>query len=318
MQKKTVCVLGGTGFVGTHLVEKLAEAGYQLRVPTRHPERHRELLVLPHIDLVEADVADDGALAALLGGCAAAVNLVGILHPRGDDTFQHVHVELPRRLARACKAAGVRRLLHMSALGAHAGGASEYLRSKGRGEDAVHAEADDKLAVTSFRPSVIFGPGDHFFEHFAGLLARAPLLPLPCPQARFAPVFVGDVVGAMVRALVLKATCGQRYDLCGPKSYTLLELVEYTASVLGLKRRIIPLSDAMSRRMARLGELAPGRPFTRDNYLSMQTDAVCSGPFPEVFGITPGAVEALVPYYLGHQDQRGLYDTYRRQARHEY
>ena len=316
--KPLVCLLGGTGFVGGHLAALLSAHGYRVRIPTRRADRHKALRVLPGVELVQADVHDPAALRALLRGCAAAVNLVAILNERKAGRFQDVHVTLPRNLVKLCSESGVRRLLHMSALNADAArGPSRYLKSKGEGEDLVH-KADD-LQVTSFRPSVIFGPDDHFFNRFACLLRMPmPVFPLACPQAHFAPVFVGDVAQAMLVALEEPQTIGHRYDLCGPHAYTLKELVELTARVLGLRRSVIGLSPGLSRLQAAVLGHLPGRAFTRDNYLSLQVDAVCSGGFPALFGITPASVEALVPLYLRHRDQRGRLDDIRQRARHNY
>lgn len=314
--KPRICIPGGTGFVGQHLAALLTHRGYPVRIPTRRSERHRALRVLPGVELVQADIHDAAELRHLLHGCEAVVNLAAILTERNKGDFEVMHVELPRNLADACEEAGVTRLLHMSALNAGTG-ASRYLQTKGEGENLLHGVAS--LSVTSFRPSVIFGPDDHFFNRFARLLKISPLMfPLACPGARFAPVFVGDVVHAMMTALERPVTIGRRYDLCGPRAYTLRQLVQYTADTLGITRPVIALGDGLSKLQARFMGLLPGKPFTWDNYLSMQTDAVCQGGFPEVFGVTPSSVEAIVPIYLGHTDQRSRFDNYRRDARHSY
>jgi NADH dehydrogenase len=314
--KPLVCVLGGSGFVGGHLAALLTAHGYRVRIPTRRATRHAALRVLPGVDLVETDIHDAAALREVLRGCTAAVNLVAILNEGHAGDFQRVHVELPRRLAALCREGGVRRLLHMSALNADAArGTSRYLRTKGEGEDLMHQA--EGLQVTSFRPSVIFGPGDHLFNRFARLLKLSPIMPLACPQARFAPVFVGDVAQAMRAALEDTHTIGQRYDLCGPRVYTLRELVEYTARVLRLRRRcVVGLGPGLSRLQAAVLGHLPGKAFTYDNYLSLQTDAVCGGPFPAIFGIVPAAVETQAPLYLRHHDLGGRMDEYRRRARH--
>lgn len=316
--KPTVCLLGGTGFVGSHLAALLSAHGYRVRIPTRRATRHAALRVLPGVELIEADIHDTAALRAMLQGCSAAVNLVAILNERRAGDFQTVHAKLPRNLVKLCREGGVQRLLHMSALNADAQrGPSHYLRSKGEGENLVHQA--EGVQVTSFRPSVIFGPDDHFFNRFAGLLKLSPwLFPLACPQARFAPVFVGDVAQAMLVALEDPRTVGQRYDLCGPRAYTLTELVEYTARVLELRRCVIGLSRGLSRLQAAVMGHLPGKVFSYDNYLSLQVDAVCADVFPALLGITPASVEALVPQYLGHRDQRGRLDEYRQRARHDY
>jgi uncharacterized protein YbjT (DUF2867 family) len=316
MSYKSVCILGGTGFVGGHLAARLVAAGLRVRVLTRRRERHRRLLTLPTVELVETPIDSAEAIAAQLQDMDAVVNLVGILNESGgrQGGFQAVHVDLTRRAINACNLSGVRRLLHMSALHADARrGLSSYLRSKGEAEDLVHAAPD--LAVTSFRPSVVFGPGDSLFNRFAALLELTPgIMPLACSGARFAPVYVGDVVEAMLRSLADTATFGQRYDLCGPEVYTLKELVSYTAEVLGLGRRIIGLGDTLSRLQARALGLVPGKPFTYDNYLSMQQDSVCSGEFPQMFGITPRGIRTVVPSYLAERHMRGRYHEYREQA----
>ncbi len=315
MKKRDICVLGGTGFVGQHLVAALSSAGWHVRVLSRHRERYRELLVLPNVDVVEADILDEGVLREHFPGAAAVINLVGILNERHRGDFQVVHADLPRRIVSACQSLGVPRLLHMSALNADvAKGPSQYLRSKGEGEDAVHA-ADD-LAVTSFRPSVIFGPGDHFFNQFACLIRASPgMLPLVCPGARFAPVYVGDVVAAFVKAMTDKSTCGQRYNLCGPAAYSLRELFEFTAAVSGRRCTVIGLPNALSAIQARVMGLLPGKPLTYDNYLSMQVDGVCAGGFPDVFGITPASIESIVPRYVARKGDP--FDEIRHHARHD-
>ncbi|HEY5719932.1 MAG TPA: complex I NDUFA9 subunit family protein [Gammaproteobacteria bacterium] len=318
MSTQTLCVLGGTGFVGRHLVPRLHDAGHHVRVLSHRRERHRELLVLPRVTVDEVDVYDSAALAAALAGCDAAINLVGILNERGSDGsgFERAHVTLPGVLVEACRQAGVGRLLQMSALHADAEhGPSHYLRSKGRGEALVHAAHGPGLAVTSFRPSVIFGPGDGLFSRFAGLLALSPgVFPLACAKARFAPVYVGDVVHCFAQALTDPATHGQRYDLCGPEVWTLHQLVEYTAEQAGLDRWVVPLGEDLSRLQARVMEWVPGKPFSRDNLRSTTVDSTCSGPFPELFGIVPRSIEQVVPGYLGPRQKNPRYHRLRRVA----
>lgn len=316
MKINTVCLLGGTGFVGRHLIQELTTSGYQLRVLTRRRERHRDLLVLPNLALVEADIHDAHALTEQFSGCGAVINLVGILNEKGRNGsgFRRAHIELPRRIVQACLATGVTRLLHMSALNADAQeGRSHYLRSKGTGEALVHGVRG--LHTTSFRPSVIFGPEDSFFNRFAMLLKFSPLIfPLACPQSRFAPVYVGDVAKSFALALNEIASFGKHYDLCGQRIYTLKQLVEYTAHVINVRRKIIGLSDGLSRLQARIFDWLPGKPFSLDNYYSLQTDSVCRGPFPAVFNITPTSVEAIVPNYLSPQEQKVRYRGYHHDA----
>ncbi|QKT03162.1 complex I NDUFA9 subunit family protein [Ectothiorhodospiraceae bacterium 2226] len=304
MKPRTVCILGGTGFVGRHLVGQLFDDGYRVKVLTRNRERHRELLVLPTVDVLDANVHDPDTLRSAFAGQDVVINLVGILNERRPGQFRHTHVELTRKVIEACRAAGVKRLLHMSALGADPRGPSEYQRTKGEAEELVRAATD--LQPTIFRPSVIFGEGDSFFNRFAGLLKLTPFVfPLACPNARFAPVYVGDVAHAYRVAVYHKETPGQTYELCGPRAYTLRELVEYTAQLAGRHRYVLALGDGASRLQARIAQRLPGKPFSMDNYHSMQRDNVCDGPFPAVFGIAhPTTIEARVPLYLAHRRTR--------------
>jgi NADH dehydrogenase len=315
--KLRVCVLGGTGFVGRHLVARLAQEGHQIKVLTRRRERHRDLLVLPTVSVVDADVRDEATLAREFRGMDAIINLVGILNESSRAKFRDVHVELPRRIIAACRKSGVKRVLHMSALNADAGrGASVYLRSKGEGENAMHAESG--IAVTSFRPSVIFGPDDAFFNRFAAYLRMSFLIfPLASPNARLAPVYVSDVVEAFARALTRRATAGHRYDLCGPRAYTLRELVEYTAQQIGVRRRVVGLGPRLSALFAGLMEWMPGKPMSRDNLASLRGDSTCKGEFPAVFDITPTPIEAVVPVYLTRRNTRRRFYNMREKARRD-
>jgi uncharacterized protein YbjT (DUF2867 family) len=302
---ENVLVTGGSGFIGRHVVAALAAQGLRVTVPTRHRERAKHLILLPTVDVVEADILEPRVLERLAAGKQAVINLVGILHSRrgrrsdrgpndyGPD-FARIHVELPQAVVAACRAQGAKRLLHLSALGISASAPSEYLRSKAIGEQAVLA-ADD-LDVTAFRPSVVFGPEDRFLNQFALLARFAPVLAIPCPQARFQPVYVGDVARAVVRAIDDPDTFGKAYELCGPRQYSLKELVEAVCRITGRERAVIGLSDRLSRLQAAVMEKLPGRLMTRDNYRSMQVPNVCSGVFP--FGIQPLALEGVAPAWL--------------------
>ena len=312
--KRRICILGGTGFVGRHLITRLAGEGHYVKVLTRRRERHRDLLILPTVHVIEANVRDEAVLLREFRGMDAVINLVGILNESSRKRFRDIHVELPRRVMAACRKSNIKRLLHMSALHADAGrGASQYLRTKGEGENAMHAESG--IAVTSFRPSVIFGPEDDFFNRFVRLLKITPyFFPLACPQAKLAPVYVGDVVEAFARALNNRATFGQRYDLCGPRSYSLREMVEYAAQQAGVNRCIVGLGKGMSSLFATLLEIVPGKPMSRDNLASLRQDSVCKGEFPAVFALTPASVEAVVPVYLACGTTRKKYFGYRERA----
>ena len=319
MKNYKICVLGGTGFVGKYLVSRLASEGHSIRVLTRHRERHRDLLVLPGVELIQADIHNDTVLKKYFVDQDVIVNLVGILNESSHNGkgFQKAHVQLAQKVVQACEASSVKRLLHMSALNATPKKKiSHYLLSKGQAEDLVHII--DSMQVTSFRPSVIFGPGDNFFNRFYDLLKLTPLMmPLACPHARFAPVYVGDVVEAFVYSLHNASTIGQRYDLCGPKDYSLKQLVQFTDRFVPHRHKIIGLSPVLSKLQAYIMEYMPGKPFSCDNYQSLQVDSVCKAPFPAIFGIKPRSIEEIVPLYLRKRDQPDQYAVYRRHA-HQY
>lgn len=344
MKIERICILGGSGFVGTHLVSQLAARGLKVRVLSHRREMAKELILLPTVEVVEADVHDAHELVRQFRGMDAVINLVGILHEkktgrvdlpsarRGD--FQHVHIELARKVIHACGEAGVHRLLHMSALGADPVSRSAYQRSKGIAEALVreagmqHREHERwfldgpkfihgyGLNVTIFRPSVIFGRGDSFLTMFARLLRLLPVLPLASAGTRFAPVYVEDVARAFADSLDNPATHGQTYDLCGPKVYTLKQLIETVGKVIGKRRSIIPLGRWASYFQAWAMEFKPGKKLmTRDNYFAMCTDNVCSGPWPAVFAFQPSALEAVAPEYLSADTPRARFGDYRGHAR---
>lgn len=306
-----ICLLGGGGFVGSRLAGQLAAAGHALTIPTRQRQRIKDLLVLPGIEIVEADIHDRAALEALFAGQDVVINLVGILHG-SRAAFERTHVELPDTAADACLANRVRRFLHMSALGADANSRSLYQQTKAEGEKRI-LDRQGSLDVTVFRPSVIFGPGDSFLNMFADLLKMAPVVPLANGRARFQPVHVADVARAFAQAIDDRSTFGQAYNLCGPKAYTLQELVRIVADTLGQKRIVFPLGPSASYLFARLMELKPGRKLmTRDNHYAMQVDNVCPDGFPTRFG-QPAALEANLGYLLG-DNGKGRYDRYREAA----
>lgn len=319
MNTKRVCILGGSGFVGHRIANRLTAEGYQCRILTRHPQRHKELEILAGMELIQEAELSTENLARHFKDCYAVINLIGVLNEGKDQrSFQHIHVDLVDTIVEAGRQAGIQHLLHMSALNAdEASGASHYLRTKGEGENHAHTHGQPAFTVTSFRPSVIFGVDDSFFNRFAGLLKILPgPFPLACPNTRFAPVYAGDVAEAFVTALSDKKYWNQRYDLCGPKAYTLKELVEYTAITTGADKSIMSLSDGLSRLQAKVLGWLPGKLFTTDNYLSLQTDSTCKVNGLLELGITPTAIETLVPLYLSSAtSQRGRYSILRSRKR---
>lgn len=316
MRHQSIALIGGSGFIGRHLANALVAEGKTVRVATRRRSHASHLTMLP-LDVIELDVFDHVELARFVEGADAVINLVGTLHgrrgtPYGPE-FAKLHVELPSAIAAACQGKGVHRLIHLSAINADPDGPSMYLRSKGDGEKAVRAAA--QLATTIFRPSVVFGPEDHFLNTFAVLERLFPVLPLAKPDAKFQPVYVGDVVKAIVGTLDLDAAHGKTYELGGPTVYTLEALVRYCGEVIGRHARIVRLPDPLAYMQALTFESLPGEPLiTRDNLDSMSRDAVLSGPLAPELNLTPVAVEAIAPTYLNDASLRSRFNVFRTTA----
>ena len=317
MELKKVLLIGGTGFVGGWVANRLSERGIRVIIPARHRENTKKPLLLPTVLVVDADINDPKVLEELMIGVDAVINLVGVLHdgssakPYGKR-FAAAHVELPKNIVAAMRKTGVRRLVHMSALKAAIDAPSAYLRSKGAGEAVLKAAMGD-LDITVLRPSVIFGQGDAFLNTFATLLKLLPILPLAGGSARFQPVYVGDVADACTACLTDTATFGQTYEMCGPKEYTLRELVEYTGKLLGKRRWIMALPGPLASLQATLLGLLPKPPMSPDNLRSMQVDSVTDGRrnYP---GWQPRSLESVAPSYLTKIRLRLRLDNYRCRA----
>lgn len=319
MDIKNVLLIGGSGFVGGWIANRLSEQGLRVTIPTRRRDNSKALILLPTVDMVEADVNDPQALAALMQGQDAVINLVGILHGKpaasgaryGAD-FARAHVELPKKIVSACTATGVSRLLHMSALGADRDAPSMYLRSKADGEAAACSSA--AVGTTIFRPAVVFGEGDHFLNMFVSLQKMLPVIPLGGADAKFQPVFVGDVVTAYLHALENHHTIGHVYELAGPRVYTLRELVELAGKVSGHPHPVVGLPPVLARVEAWFLEHAPGGPLmSRDNLDSMRVDNIARLPIAAELEITPTPLEAVVPSYLAREINR--VDMFRHKGR---
>jgi uncharacterized protein YbjT (DUF2867 family) len=309
-----ILVLGGTGFVGSSVCAKLVErsggGSGNIVVPTRRVARARHIQLLPTVQVVDADLHDDTRLAQLVAGRDVVINLVAILH--GDAAaFDKVHVALPRRLAQACRHAGVRRVVHVSALGASPAAPSRYLRSKAAGEAALRA-AD--LDLTVLRPSVIFGAQDRFLNLFATLQAALPLMLLAGADSRYQPVWVEDVAAAIVRCLDQPATIGQVIECTGPTQYTLKQLVQLAGRLSGHARPVLGLPALLGRLQAFALERLPGEPLmSRDNLDSMLVPNVATGQQPglDSLGIRPAALEAVAPGYLARHQGPARLDPWR-------
>jgi NADH dehydrogenase len=313
MLLKEICVLGGSGFVGSAIVAKLDAAGYAVKVLTRRRGSAKHLLLLPNVQVVECNVLDYQALNSALRGVDAVINLLGVLHQSRHLSFNAVHHQLPAQLAKICVDLNIKRLVHMSSLRAGKNAPSQYLRSKGAGEAAL-AVHQNELNITIFKPSIIFGRDDSFINLFSSLVKLLPVVMLAKPNAKFQPVWVEDVASCFVACLSNYATYGQTYELAGPKVYSFRELVQTVMNTLQIQRPIIGLNDPLSYAQAFMMELLPIKLMSRDNIRSMEVDSVSEQTFPAVFNLTPTAVETVIPQYLVDQTPRGAYDRFRRAA----
>jgi uncharacterized protein YbjT (DUF2867 family) len=313
MTIKNITILGGAGFVGSNIVIKLDEAGYKVKVLSRRRESAKHLILLPNVQVIDCDIADNHALKNALKGSDAVINLVGILHDSSKNSFEKIHHQLPRRVAQFCEELGISRLIHMSALQASKNAPSAYLKSKAAGEAAVN-ELNKKLDITIFKPSVIFGRGDSFITLFANLVRYLPVIALAKPEAKFQPIWVEDVAQCFVNALENTSTYAKTYELGGPSVYTLRELVQKVMDILAKQRPIIGLNDTLSMAQGFMLELMPIKLMTRDNIRSMKVDNVCPLPIATELDVVPTALEVIVPEYLLDTSPRGAYDGFRTAA----
>ncbi len=301
MKPLSICILGGTGFLGTRLVARLIKDGHRVTVLSRDREQHKHLLVLPGLTLENCDVYDEAQLSERFRGKDVVINLVGILNESGfgGGGFRRAHTELTRVVLQAGRSAGISRLLQVSALKAAVDAPSYYLRSKGEAEKLIR-ESGASFDWTIFQPSVIFGPGDSFLNRFANLLASVPLVfPLARPNTRFQPVLVDDVIEALIRCLRGGPSDGQTYELGGPQVYTLREIVQLVAKLTGHRRWIIGLPNFAARLQGLVMNFVPGRPFSSDNYRSLTVDSVCTDDGFARLGIKPQSMMASARQYLG-------------------
>ena len=295
-----VTVFGGGGFIGRHIVQRLAAAGHSIRIAGRDTERAGRLCTMGgvgQITPVAASVTDEASSARAVAGADIVINLVGILFESRAGDFQRIQAEGAGRVARLAAAAGAKQFLHLSAIGADAASPSLYAQTKAAGEAAVLAAFPDAIIL---RPSVVFGPDDQFFNRFAGLAAMLPFMPVVAGETRFQPVYVGDVADAAMAALRDPAASGKVFELGGPRVMSMRQVLRYILDVTGRQRPMITRPEGFVRLQARLGELLPTPPLTRDQLILLGKDNVVSPNALgfQALGIEPKAVEAIVPGYL--------------------
>jgi NADH dehydrogenase len=307
MTPKRYVVLGGTGFIGSHLLAALAGDAHRITVLSRNREQKRAINVLPNVRTISTDVYDRAALEKYIAGNDAVINLVGILNETGGATFTHAHVDLTATLIAACRQAGVRRIHLMSSLNA-GNKASKYLKTRGEAEAQVRNSGMD---WTIYRPSVVYGAGDSFVSRFLKLLRMGPVLPLAQPHSKFQPVYVRDVAGAIRHCLGDRSSIGKIHELYGRDTLELIAIVRMIRDAAGLHRLVLPLPGALGHLQAIAAELIPGKPFSRDNFNSLGVDSVGSRDGFAELGITPRRFAAMLPVLLGNYSHERRLDVAR-------
>lgn len=315
MPIKQVSVLGGSGFVGSAVVAALQKAGYAVNVLTRRRNKAKHLILLPNVKVTACNIFNDEELHQALKGSDAVINLVGVLHQSKRFSFDRMHHQLPVSVAKVCQGLGIKRFIQMSSLGADSNAPSEYQQSKAAGENALKSMGG--LALTVFRPSVIFGKQDAFINLFATLAKWLPVILLAKPETKFQPVWVEDVADSIVKSLLLRETIGQTYELAGPNVYTFRALIQLILETLNVNRWVIGLNDTLSYWQAFMMELLPIKLMSRDNVKSMEVDNVSENPFPEIFGFEPTALETEIEEMLVDATPRGAYHRFRQAAARE-
>ena len=308
-----VTVFGGSGFVGTQAVRRLAKAGWRIRVAVRNPNLAYDMRLhgdVGQIDVVQANIRNAASVRRALEGATAALNLVGVLYETGRQGFQAIHAMGAKTVAEGARHQGVTRLVQMSALGADPDSSSKYARTKAEGEAEARAVYPDAVVV---RPSIVFGPDDQFFNRFAAMATFSPALPLiGGGSTRFQPVFVGDVGKALTAAVTSADAAGATYELGGPAVFTFRELMQIVLHQIQRRRLLLPLPFALARPLGAMGDLVAGiipPPISSDQVKLLRTDNVVSGAYPGLpeLGITPTTLEAVLPTYLYRYRKGGQY-----------
>jgi NADH dehydrogenase len=294
--RKVATVFGGAGFIGRQVVQRLAREDHVVRVAGRDTVRARALQTMGRVGQIApiaADITDEAGVARAVEGASVVVNTVGILH--GD--FERIQAEGPARVGRLSAAAGVEKLVHISAIGADAGSESRYARSKAAGESGLLAAFPN---ATILRPSIVFGPGDGFFSRFGQMAMMLPIMPVIAGNTRFQPVYVGDVAEAVMAALANPEAAGKIYELGGPRAWSFRELLAFIVKETGRRRPLVEIPMGIARLQARFAELLPNPPLTRDQLILLQRDNVVGEGALTLadLGIAPQPVEALVPPLL--------------------
>jgi len=291
---KHICIIGGSGFVGHAITQAARVQGHHVTVACRHPERARNILT-DGVRLSRVDITDGSGLAEAISGSDCVINLVGLLFEKGRYSFEATHVQGTSHVLDICKNLGIKQYIHMSALGADQGSESAYARTKAAAEDNVR---NSNLKWTIFRPSIIYGAGDSFFNTFKQISRIPPMLPVISGSTRFQPVWVNDVARSFLHCIANRHSYKKTFELGGPETYALQELLELLMKTLDRRRLLLPVPQLLARLMATVMQFLPTPPLTPDQLTLLQHDNVIDGtPFPKIFG-SPARLEEILPTYI--------------------
>jgi len=305
-----VVILGGTGFIGAQLATKLSPKSKKIIIPTRNTESNLGLKMIPNLEVVRTDIKDERSINLLFKDADLIINTVGILNEINEDnSFDIIHYQLTKKISHSIKQNKVKRYLHISSLNADPKSIGKYLKSKGMAEDFLISETSSFCNLTIFRPSIVFGESDSFFNKFATLLKFLPIFPLACPKAKFMPVYVEDLTDFMISVINNIDSYGKKIDVTGPSEYTFRELIDHTLAALKIRRVIIPLNSFLSRLQASVFEKLPGKLFTMDNYQSLQIDSCSDEGFKG-----SSSLEDIIPQYLNIKTKQERFEKLRKKS----
>jgi len=305
-----IIILGGTGFIGSQLSAKLSPLCDKICVLTRNIEANKDLKLIPNLEIIHVNVLDERSLNAVFSGSDIVINTIGILNESGkDNTFNNLHYELTKKISNAIKLNKVKRYLYISSLNADPRATSQYLITKGLAETYIRDNTNNFCNTTIFRPSIVFGEDDSFFNKFSTILRFLPVFPLACPNSKFMPIYVNELTDFMVSTISDNTTYGQKIDVTGPNEYTFRQLIDITLKALKIRRLIIPLNYTLSKLQAVIFQRLPGKLFTLDNFLSLQTDSCSTEGFKGKI-----AVEDIVPGYLNFSLKQKHFENLRKKS----
>ena len=305
-----VVILGGTGFIGAQLATKLSPISEKIVIPTRNIESNSGLKMIPNLKIIRTDIKDERSINQLFKDADLIINTVGILNELDEDnSFDKIHYQITKKISHCIKKNNIKRYLHISSLNADPKSIGKYLKSKGQAEDFLISETSSFCKLTIFRPSIVFGESDSFFNKFATLLKFLPIFPLACPNAKFMPVYVEDLTDFMISTINNVDSYGKKIDVTGPNEYTFRELINQTLRALKIKRIIIPLNNFLSQVQARVFEKLPGKLFTMDNYQSLQIDSCSDKGFKG-----SSSIEDIIPRYLNIKYKQERFEKLRKKS----